>query len=124
MHCPAAPVSRSSVAPASLSPRLRYFITDREPIALCLPTENKAEASETMSDLRTHAAEIAEQFSDHLDVDEDEVEERLENLVEEYRVPVEEARRSVVNSYLEEAGLERDEIGRGGNDEVHLADID
>ncbi|MFD1598053.1 replication factor A [Halobellus rarus] len=77
-----------------------------------------------MSDLRTHAAEIAEQFSDHLDVDEDEVAERLENLVEEYRVPVDEARRSVVNSYLEEAGLERDEIGRGGNDEVLLADID
>jgi len=77
-----------------------------------------------MSDLRTHAAEIAEQFSDHLDVEEDEVEERLHNLVEEYRVPIEEARRSVINSYLEEAGLERDEIGRGGNDEVHLADID
>jgi len=77
-----------------------------------------------MSDLRTHAAEIAEQFSDHLDVGEDEVEERLRNLVDEYRVPVDEARRSVVNSYLEEAGLERDEIGRGGNDEVRLADID
>ena len=77
-----------------------------------------------MSDLRTHAAEIAEQFSDHLDVTDDEVEERLRNLVEEYRVPVEEARRSVVNSYLDEAGLERDELGRGGNDEVRLADID
>jgi replication factor A1 len=77
-----------------------------------------------MSDLQTHAAEIAEQFSDHLDVTDDEVEERLRNLVEEYRVPVEEARRSVVNSYLDEAGLEREELGRGGNEEVRLADID
>jgi len=77
-----------------------------------------------MTDLRTHAAEIAEQFSDHLDVTDDEVEERLRNLVDEYRVPVEEARRSVVNSYLDEAGLEREELGRGDNDEVRLADID
>ncbi|RDI73050.1 replication factor A [Halopelagius longus] len=77
-----------------------------------------------MSDLRTHAAEIAEQFSDHLDVDEDDVEERLQNLVDEYRVPVDEARRSVVNSYLDEAGLERDELGRGGSEETLLADID
>ena len=77
-----------------------------------------------MSDLRTHAAEIAEQFSDHLKVTDDEVEDRLRNLVEEYRVPVEEARRSVINSYLDEAGLEREELGRGGNEEVRLADID
>lgn len=86
--------------------------------------ETKAEASETMSDLRNHAEEIAEQFSDHLDIDADDVEERLQNLVDEYRVPVDEARRSVVNSYLDEAGLDRDELGRGGNEEVHLADID
>jgi len=77
-----------------------------------------------MSDLRTHAAEIAEQFSDHLEVTDDEVEDRLRNLVEEYRVPVEEARRSVINSYLDEAGLEREELGRGGNEEIRLADID
>ncbi len=77
-----------------------------------------------MSDLRTHAAEIAEQFSDHLKVTDDEVEDRLRNLVEEYRVPVEEARRSVINSYLDEAGLEREELGRGGNEEIRLADID
>ena len=86
--------------------------------------KTKVEASETMSDLRTHAAEIAEQFSDHIEVTEDEVEDRLRNLVEEYRVPVEEARRSVINSYLDEAGLEREELGRDGNEEIRLADID
>jgi len=31
-----------------------------------------------MTDLQTHAAEIAEQFSDHLHVTDDEVEERLQ----------------------------------------------
>jgi replication factor A1 len=79
-----------------------------------------------MTDLRQHAEEIAEQFSDHLDVSADEVEERLENLVEEYRVPVEEARRSVVNSYLDEAGLERDAIRASGSSDglVKVATID
>ena len=77
------------------------------------------------ADLRTHAAEIAEQFSDHMDVSTDEIEERLENLVGEYRVPVEEARRSVVNSMLDDAGIERDEIGRGGeNGLVNVEDVD
>ncbi|WP_396610882.1 replication factor A [Haloferax sp. S1W] len=79
-----------------------------------------------MTDLRTHAAEIAEQFSDHLDVSVDDVEERLESLVNEYRVPVDEARRSVVNSYLDEADIDRDELGggAGGNEETLLNDID
>ncbi|MEF8779165.1 MAG: replication factor A [Haloferacaceae archaeon] len=78
-----------------------------------------------MTDLRQHAAEIAEQFSDHLDVDVDEVEERLDNLVSEYRVPVDEARRSVYNSYLDEAGLERDDVSdRGGSERVEVADIE
>jgi replication factor A1 len=77
-----------------------------------------------MSDLRTHAEEIVAQFSDQLDLEADEVEERLDNLVNEYRVPVEEARRSVTNSYLDEAGMERDDLGRGGTQEVLLGDID
>jgi replication factor A1 len=77
-----------------------------------------------MTDLRTHAAEIAEQFSDHLDVSEAEVEERLENLVNEYRVPVDEARRSVVNNYLDEAGLERDDLTGGSSQEANIEDID
>ncbi|WP_430503720.1 replication factor A [Haloparvum sp. PAK95] len=77
-----------------------------------------------MTDLRTHAEEIAEQFSDHLDVEVDEVEEKLENLVNEYRVPVDEAKRSVTNSYLDEADLERDELGRGGSEQVKVNDID
>jgi len=77
-----------------------------------------------MSELRQEAEAIAEQFSDHLAVDADEIEERLETLVDEYRVPVDEARRSVTNSYLEDAGMERDELGRGGSESVLVNDID
>ncbi|PSP85217.1 replication factor A [Halobacteriales archaeon QH_8_68_33] len=78
-----------------------------------------------MTDLRTHATEIHEQFADQLDVTVEEVEERLDTLVNEYKVPVSEARRSVTNTYLDEAGIDRDEIGGGGgNEQVQVADVD
>mgnify|MGYP006280110661 CR=1 FL=1 len=76
-----------------------------------------------MSDLHEHAVAIHEQFSDHLDVTTDDIEERLTTLVSEYKVPLDEARRSVVNHYLDEAGIDRQDIS-GGNDRVSLADID
>ena len=74
-----------------------------------------------MSDVRKHAEDIHEQFSEHLDVTVEDVEQRLDNLVNEYRVPAEEARRSVINHYLDEAGMERENLS--SNDEVELADI-
>ena len=78
-----------------------------------------------MSDVRQHAEEVREQFSEHLDLTADEVEERLDNLVNEYRVPLEEARRSVVSHYLDEAELERDDIrsGGGGSEEMNVEDV-
>ncbi len=87
------------------------------------PVETQEEAS-TMSDVRQHADDIHAQFSDHLDVSVDDVEDRLTTLVEEYKVPVEEARRSVTNHYLEQAGLEREDIASGGSDAVEVAEID
>ncbi len=79
----------------------------------------------TESDLQTHATEIHEQFSDQLDVSVKEIQDRLETLVNEYKVPTSEARRSVVNTYLDEAGMERDDLGGGGgNDRVEVSDID
>ena len=39
-------------------------------------------------------------------------------------MPVDEARRSVVNSYLDEAGLERDELGSGDAEQALVGDID
>ncbi|TKX79046.1 replication factor A [Halorubrum sp. SD626R] len=77
-----------------------------------------------MSELRQEAEAIAEQFSDHLDVAPDDVEERLETLVDEYRVPLDEASRSVTNGYLEDAGMERDELGRGSSESVLVNEID
>jgi ssDNA-binding replication factor A large subunit len=79
-----------------------------------------------MTDLRTHADELREQFSDHLDLEEGEVLDRLETLVEEYKVPVDEARRSVRSHYLDEAGLEGDEVrsGGAGSEAVNVEDID
>ena len=76
------------------------------------------------TDLRTHAEEIHEQFRDQLDIDVDDVEERLDTLVNEYKVPASEARRSVVNTYLDEAGMDRDQLGGGGNEQVDVADVD
>ncbi|GGO03091.1 MULTISPECIES: replication factor A [Haloarcula] len=80
----------------------------------------------TESDLRTQAEEIHEQFTDQLDIDVDDVEERLDTLVNEYKVPLNEARRSVTNTYLDEAGMDRDQLGGGGggNEQVEVADVD
>jgi replication factor A1 len=76
-----------------------------------------------MADLRQHATDVHEQFSEHTDIGVEEIEDRLDTLVNEYRVPVEEARRSVVSHYLEEAGLDREAI-RGDSQSVDLASID
>ncbi|WP_435155825.1 replication factor A [Haladaptatus sp. DFWS20] len=77
-----------------------------------------------MTDVRQHAEEIHEQFSDHLDVSVDDVASRLDSLVNEYKVPMEEARRSVTSHYLDEAGLERDDIRTGGTSDVQVDDIE
>ena len=78
-----------------------------------------------MTGLHTPAEEIHEQFSDQLDVTVDEIEERLDTLVNEYKVPLSEARRSVVNTYLDEAGMDREQLSGGdGNEEVDIADVD
>jgi replication factor A1 len=76
-----------------------------------------------MTDVQQHATEIHEQFSDTLDISVEEVEERLDTLVNEYRVPAEEARRSVTSSYLDEAGMDRDELG-GDSEECTVESID
>jgi replication factor A1 len=78
----------------------------------------------TATDLRTHAEEIQEQFSDELDLTVEEVEERLDTLVNEYKVPASEARRSVINTYLDETGMERDQLGGGGNERKSVGEID
>ncbi|WP_255193524.1 replication factor A [Natronobeatus ordinarius] len=77
-----------------------------------------------MSDVRQHAEDIHDQFSEHVDVSVDDVEERLTTLVDEYKVPMGEARRSVTNHYLEEAGLEREDIASSSSETVEIEEID
>ncbi len=77
-----------------------------------------------MSDLRQHAADVHDQFSDHLDLEIDDVESRLQTLVGEYKVPIDEARRSVTNHYLEEAGIDRDDIASGSSESATVEEID
>ncbi|GAA0312012.1 replication factor A [Halarchaeum salinum] len=77
-----------------------------------------------MSDIQQTAQQLHDQFSEHLDVDVEEIEERLERYVDEYKIPLDEARRSVESHYLDEADIERDELGRGGNPTVQAADVD
>jgi replication factor A1 len=77
-----------------------------------------------MTDLRQHADEIHEQFSDTLDVGVDEIHSRLETLVSEYRVPIDEARRSVVSTYLEEADMDREALAGGASQSASVADVD
>lgn len=82
-----------------------------------------SETTMTETDLRTEAVEIHDQFSDQLDITVEEVEGRLDTLVNEYKVPLSEARRSVTNTYLDEAGMDRDDL-MGSNDRVTVAEID
>ncbi|WP_435196550.1 replication factor A [Natronomonas sp. EA1] len=77
--------------------------------------------------VQQHAQEIHEQFSDRLDITVEDVQERLKTLVNEYKVPADEARRSVISRYLEEAGMDRDQLGGGsggGNETVLASEID
>jgi len=78
-----------------------------------------------MADLREHAEEIRDRYDDHLDLEVEAVLDRLQTLVEQYKVPVDEARRSVESTYREEAGIEREDVVSGGSsEEVEVADID
>lgn len=77
-----------------------------------------------MTTLRQHAEAIVEQFSGHMDIETDGVESELQQLVEEYRIPESEARRTVTNRYLEATGMDRNDLPRGGSSsEVELAEI-
>jgi replication factor A1 len=78
----------------------------------------------TDTDIRQTAEQIAERFSEQAEVSVDEVEERLENLVEEYKVPIDEARRSVTSHFAKETGVSRDELGGEGSENASVAEID
>jgi RPA family protein len=75
------------------------------------------------------AAELADQFPDDVDVDEAEIAERISMLVDEYRVPRDEAVLTTRNYFLDAYGLEYDDLdGQGGAsgsaDEREIATIE
>jgi len=78
----------------------------------------------TETEIRQTAEQIAERFSEQADVSVDDVEERLRNLVEEYKVPMDEARRSVTSHFAKETGVSRDELGSEGSENATVAQID
>lgn len=75
-----------------------------------------------MTDVAHQAQDIQDQLPADADVPLDAIEERLETLVNEYKVPMEEARRSVISTYLAESGADSEDL-RGSNEEVDLVDI-
>ena len=78
-----------------------------------------------MTDVRTQAETLQAELSEHTDVSVEDLEERLETLVSEYKVPMEEARRSVRRHYLDEAGVDRGSArSTGGSQATTLAEID
>jgi ssDNA-binding replication factor A large subunit len=75
------------------------------------------------TDIRQTAERIAERFSEHGEVSVEDVEERLETLVDEYKVPMDEAERSVTSHFAKETGVSRDELGGGGSELASVGEI-
>jgi len=105
-----------------LSLRLRYVLALPTGRGEHLPPNQRGDIP-LMTDVAQHAQDIHDQLPDDTDVETDEIQERLDTLVNEYKVPMEEARRSVINNYLDETGADPDDL-QSGNQEVDLADID
>lgn len=92
----------------------------------CSASRQTLEEQQTMTDLQETAEDIKDRFDGHYDVDVDEAREKLEELVHDYTVPVREARRTVMNHYIDESGIDSAVIfgNRDGTDElVNIADI-
>jgi replication factor A1 len=92
------------------------------------PSEEK-EVVPTMS-VQSTSGSIVEQFQNNADVevDPENVEERVTTLIDEYQVPEAEARRSVVSHLLDEHEIDRDafydQSGSDGNDLVGCGKIE
>ncbi len=76
-----------------------------------------------MKDLRQHAIDIHEQLSETLDVSVTDIEQRLQTLVFDYRVPIDEARRSVISTYLDETDITREDLPQDDSESTTVADI-
>ena len=76
-----------------------------------------------MTDVHSHAEDIHEQFADQLDITVDGVEERLNTLVNDYQVPIDEARRSVTSTYYNETEVDPESVGEA-NEQREVGSIE
>ncbi|EMA48978.1 hypothetical protein [Halococcus thailandensis] len=77
-----------------------------------------------MTEVRSHAEDIYDQFADQdgVDVTVDEIEERLDTFVNQYQVPIEEARQSVSNNYYSQTESDPESL-RENNEHRDIGDI-
>ena len=76
-----------------------------------------------MTDVQSHAEDIHDQFADHTDISVEEIEDRLDTLVNDYQVPIEEARRSVTSTYYDETEVGQDSLSNT-NEQRDLGSIE
>ena len=76
-----------------------------------------------MTDVQSHAEDIRDQFADHADISVEEIEDRLDTLVNDYQVPIEEARRSVTSTYYDETEVDQDSLSNT-NEQRDLGSIE
>ena len=76
-----------------------------------------------MTDVQSHAEDIHDQFADHTDISVEEIEDRLDTLVNDYQVPIEEARRSVTSTYYDETQVDQDSLSNT-NEQRDLGSIE
>ena len=76
-----------------------------------------------MTDVQSHAEDIRDQFADHTDISVEEIEDRLDTLVNDYQVPIEEARRSVTSTYYDETEVDQESLSNT-NEQRDLGSIE
>ncbi len=76
-----------------------------------------------MTEINEEVEDIYETYSEHLDITKDEVRSDIQELVNEYSVPIDEASRAVASSLRDEADIEYDDVV-SSNDEILVNEID
>lgn len=79
--------------------------------------------NKTMTTTDEAVDNLAEQFADVEDVSRSDIRSKLENLVNEYSVPIDEAERSVRNHFTEEADIDVSDIS-GGDQDVLVNEVE
>jgi replication factor A1 len=88
----------------------------------CLPSNTRGGSDQTMTDVHSHAEDIHDQFADQMDITVEEVEERLDTLVNDYQVPIDEARRSITSTYYDETDVDQESLS-DANEQRELGSI-